>query len=52
MDGKLPCKIIQRVECVTRIETLLSFTAAALDLAVVPRRAYHAVSLRRNSAEE
>ena len=52
MNGELLCKVIQRVEVVARIETFLILTVAALDFAVVPRRAYHAVSLRRKSAEE
>ena len=101
MDSKLFCEIIQRIESVTGIESLLVLAVAALDLAVVPRRigadqlmpdaqlgsrlfkqrrqialllenrlvnskplsvwthstlmprrAYHAVSLRRKSAEE
>ena len=52
MDGELLREIVQRIEGVAGIESLLILTVAALDLAVVPRRAYHAVSLRRKSAEE
>ena len=52
MSGELLCKVIQRVEVGAIIETFLSLTAAAIDFAVVSRRAYHAVRLRRKSAEE
>ena len=52
MNGELLCKVIQRVEVMARIEALVILTVAALDFAVVPRRAYHAASLRRKSAEE
>jgi len=38
VDRELLCKIVQRIEVVTGIETLLVLTVAALDLAVVPRR--------------
>jgi len=52
LDGELLRKIIQGVKGVAGIESLLILAVAALDFAVVPRRAYHAVSLRRKSAEE
>ena len=38
MDSKLFCEILQRIESVARIESLLILTVAALDLAVVARR--------------
>ena len=37
MDGKLFCEIVQRIESVARIETLLILAMAALHLAVMPR---------------
>ena len=45
MNGKLLCEVIQRVKVVARIEAFLILTVTALHFAVVPRRAYHAVSL-------
>lgn len=38
VDRELLCKIVQRIEVVTGIETLLVLTVAALNLAVVPWR--------------
>ena len=36
MDGKLLCKVIQRIKRVAGIEPLLILAVTALDLAVVP----------------
>ena len=38
MDSELLCKIVQRIERMTGVKTLLILTVAALDFAVVPRR--------------
>ena len=38
MDGKLLCKVIQRIKRMAGIETLLILAVTALDLAVVPWR--------------
>ena len=37
MDGKLLCKVLERIERVARVEAFLILTVAALDLTVVPR---------------
>ncbi len=41
MDGKLLCKIVQRVKAVAGIESFLVFPVAALHLAVVCRFVKH-----------
>ena len=37
VDGKLLCKVLERIERAARVEAFLILTVAALDLTVVPR---------------